>query len=227
MTEWAEREVELACKRENPDRKEGEWDYGCACYESALKAYKSLMHDGHSGLSFSFTRQILERLMRGLPLTPIEDTPDIWRDCSYGRKVGIQHYQCIRKSSLFKDVAADGTVTYRDIDRFVGVYLNNPNSSYHSNLIDRVCGEIYPITFPYVPEDKPYKVYTKDYLTDKKHGDFDTVAIYYLITPDGERIRVYRYFKADLINGGWAEISANEFLERVRKAVKLKEERND
>ena len=25
--EWAEREVEIACKKENPDRKEGEWDY--------------------------------------------------------------------------------------------------------------------------------------------------------------------------------------------------------
>ena len=32
-------EVEIACKRENPDRKEGEFDYGCACYESALKAF--------------------------------------------------------------------------------------------------------------------------------------------------------------------------------------------
>lgn len=32
MKEWAKREVELACKRENPDRKEGEFVYGCACY---------------------------------------------------------------------------------------------------------------------------------------------------------------------------------------------------
>lgn len=45
MKSWAEREVEIACKHENPDRKEGEWDYGCACYESALKAFKSLMED--------------------------------------------------------------------------------------------------------------------------------------------------------------------------------------
>ena len=33
MLEWAKREVEIACKNENPDRKEGEFDYGCACYE--------------------------------------------------------------------------------------------------------------------------------------------------------------------------------------------------
>lgn len=43
MTDWAKREVEIACKRENPSRKEGEFDYGCACYESALKAFNCLM----------------------------------------------------------------------------------------------------------------------------------------------------------------------------------------
>ena len=38
MERWAENEVAIACRREKPDRKDGEWDYGCACYESALKA---------------------------------------------------------------------------------------------------------------------------------------------------------------------------------------------
>lgn len=37
LQEWAKNEVEIACKRESLDRKEGEFDYGCACYESALK----------------------------------------------------------------------------------------------------------------------------------------------------------------------------------------------
>lgn len=78
MKEWAKREVELACKHENPDRKEGEFDYGCACYESALKALTSLMEDEHSGFSINLTKQILNRLIDGKPLTPIEDTDDIW-----------------------------------------------------------------------------------------------------------------------------------------------------
>lgn len=47
MLEWAKREVEIACKKENSNRKEGEFDYGCACYESALKAFESLCEDGH------------------------------------------------------------------------------------------------------------------------------------------------------------------------------------
>lgn len=45
LREWAQREVALACRREKPDRKEGEFDYGCACYESALKAFDSLLED--------------------------------------------------------------------------------------------------------------------------------------------------------------------------------------
>ena len=84
MKDWAEREVEIACRRENPDR--GEFDYGCACYESALKAYKSLVEDGHSGFSIVLTKHILNRLIDCKPLTPIEDTDDIWNECGrYGQ----------------------------------------------------------------------------------------------------------------------------------------------
>ena len=63
MTDWAKHEVELACKRENPDWDGESFDYGCACYQSALKAYGSLMGDGHSGMSFGFTKNILIRFM--------------------------------------------------------------------------------------------------------------------------------------------------------------------
>ena len=73
MIDWAKREVELACKRENPNRKDGEFDYICACYESALKAYECLCDDGHSGMSFGITKNILIRLMNDVPLTPITD----------------------------------------------------------------------------------------------------------------------------------------------------------
>ena len=44
MIDWAKREVEIACKHENPEFVvgSGEFDYGCSCYESALKAYESV-----------------------------------------------------------------------------------------------------------------------------------------------------------------------------------------
>ena len=71
MLDWAKREVEIDCKKENPNRKEGEFDYGCACYESALKAFESLTDVDHSGFSIGITNNILNRLINGMPLTPI------------------------------------------------------------------------------------------------------------------------------------------------------------
>ena len=134
---WAEDEVKIACARENPNRKEGEFDYGYACYESALKAFKSLCEDEHSGMNIRFTKAILNRLIDGKPLTPIEDTDDMWEEV-YGRDDNSKHYQCKRMSSLFKDVKADGSVEYTDVNRFQGVNIANPHYSYHSGLIDTV-----------------------------------------------------------------------------------------
>ena len=39
MYKWAEQECKLACKKENPNFDFGsdDFDYGCSCYESALK----------------------------------------------------------------------------------------------------------------------------------------------------------------------------------------------
>ena len=50
------------------------------------------------------------------PLTPIEDTDDVWNLID-NHENGYISYQCKRMSSLFKDVYADGTVKYDDINR--------------------------------------------------------------------------------------------------------------
>ena len=231
MKEWAKREVEIACKREAPDRKEGEWDYGCACYESALKAFDSLMEDGHSGFSIGMTKHILNRLIDGKPLTPIEDTPDIWRECSRGRDK-YKTYQCNRMSSLFKDVYNDGRVEYHDVDRYVAVNVDDPDVCWYSGLVSRVVHELFPITMPYIPMDKPYKAYCKELLTDRKNGDFDTVAIFYIDTPEGERVQVNRYFKEGSENNEpWTEIPADEWTERehlhnMRQLQEARDENN-
>ena len=78
MQEWAKKEIEIACARERGDNPEDEWDYGVACYKGALEAFEVLCGQGHSGYSICFTKQILNRLIDGKPLTPIEDTEDVW-----------------------------------------------------------------------------------------------------------------------------------------------------
>lgn len=190
MDQWAENEVKLACKREAPDRKEGEWDYGCACYESALKAYNSLLEDGHSGFSWSLTRDILNRLMYGKPLTPIEEG-DIWNEVG-----GVTHeptiYQCRRMSSLFKRVYADGRVEYSDIDSYVCKNINT-GFTFRGGPASRIINSMFPITLPYFPSTKPMTVYVEEFLFDEKNGDFDTVGILYAVKADGERVKINRY----------------------------------
>lgn len=92
MTDWAKREIEIACIRERGDKNADEWDYGCACYESAYKAFQSLVEDEHSRMNIRLTQNILNRLIEGKPLTPIEDMLDAWgRESSYNGKTS---YQC-------------------------------------------------------------------------------------------------------------------------------------
>ena len=220
---WAEQECRLACKQENPnfDFDSDDFDYGCSCYKSALKAYKSLAEDGHSGMSFSFTRDILERLMRHEPLTPITDDdfnggnylyPDE-QLVSMGLKSDIQ---CPRMSSLFRKETVDGKVTYFDIDRSYCVNVERPSdtfSSSASNIVD----ELFPIKMPYLPERGKYKVYVQTFLTDRKHGGFDTQGVLYLITPDGKRIDINRFYTEK--NGKMVEISIDEYEELLSKRL--------
>lgn len=222
MLSWAEREVELACKREREysQTPKEEWDYGCACYESALKAYKSLMEDGHSGMSIILTKQILIRLIEGKPITPIDDIPDIW-DIVHHKNGEIQ-YQCNRMYSLFKYVLEDGTIKYKDIDRYYCVDINNPSLSYHNGFIGKIIDDMFPITMPYCPEE-PYKIFCEDFLTDPKNGDYDTKGVFYVIKPDGTEITINRFFKES--DTGFVEIGPYEYAERKRVANELKGEK--
>lgn len=222
MTNWAKREVELACENE---RKNADEDgigaaYGCACYESALKAFNCLCEDGHSGFSINVTKSILVRLIEGKPLTPIEDTEETW-----GTRAGSD--QCIRMSSLFKKVDEEGNVTYSDVDRVYCYYLDNPDVSWQNGLTRKIIDEMFPITMPYMPASKPYKVYCEDFLTDPKNGDHDTIGVFYVITPSEETFGINRYFKDSESGFGWDEIDRDEYFKRKRIAKSLEEERNE
>ena len=219
--DWAEREVAIACETENPNKKDREFDYDYACYKSALKAFKTLCDDGHSGFSIKITQSILNRLINGQPLTPIEDTDDIWYE-RHHYKEGNKLYQCKRMSSLFKDVYADGTVEYSDNNRSYCVNINNPNDTYYSGLVRRIVDKMFPITMPYMP-GTPIKVYCEDFLTDKKNGDFDTIGVLYAFkTENGEqkKIEINRFFREPKDNEeyDWVEISKEEYMQRKHES---------
>lgn len=225
LLNWAKREVEIACKKENPDRKDGEFDYGCACYESALKAIESLCEDGHSGMSIRFTKDILNRLIDRQPLTPIEDTDDIWDERVIPSDFPTKDYQCKRMSSLFKKVYADGHIEYSDVDRSYCVNINDHGDTYTNGLSRKIINEMFPITMPYMP-GKPIAVFCEEFLTDTKNGDFDTVGMFYALkTENGEqkRYEINRFFREpeDDKPGKWLEISKEEYDElKARKINK-------
>lgn len=212
MQEWAKREVEIASKRERGDNPDSEdWDYGVACYEGALEAFKVLCNQGHSGASICFTKQILNRLIDGKPLTPIEDVEDVW---NYTHTDGAngKHYQCKRMSSLFKDVAEDGTVTYKDVNRCYCVSEDNPTVSWHNGFVGKIYSDLFPLTMPYMPSNRADEIVCSELLTDPKNGDYDTMAILYINRANGERVEVNRYFKEG--DTSFIEITLEEYKER-------------
>lgn len=223
MGSWAAMEVELACQKELEDSEdEGEWDYGVACYESALRAYQSLCRDGHSGFSIQITKSILNRLVDGKCLTPIEDTPDIWNDitgdCNW--EEGYQKYQCKRMSSLFKEISPDGTVTYSDVNRVCGINIDSPNVAFTNGFIARLVDKIFPITMPYLPAGKKFRVFREEFLVDPKNGDYDTMALLWIETPDGKKVELNRYFKES--GNSFVPIEKDEYEERKAKRVDKK-----
>lgn len=223
MYDWAEQECRIACKKENPDFNfdSEDFDYGCNCYKSALKAYKSLCEDDHSGASFNFTKIILERLMDGQPLTPITDEDfeggvSIFSDKDLASRGLKSEIQCPRMSSLFRKETIDGEVTYNDLNRAYCIDIEKPSDTFSSSA-DNIVDELFPIKMPYLPEKGKYKVYVQKFLTDKKNGDFDTRGVIYLITPDGKRIDINRYYTEK--NGEMVEISKDEYDELLKRRL--------
>ena len=215
LVDWAEKEVELACKKENPNWDGKSFDYGIACYQSALKAFKSLCEDEHSGMSIAFTQGILNRLIDVKCLTPIEDTEDIWNeihDCEDGTK----EYQCRRMSSLFKKVLSDGTVKYSDVERIIKVDQNG--IPWHSGDVSRLIEKMFPIEMPYYPATEKYKVYSEDFLVNPENGDYDTWAYLYVEKPDGEKVNLNLFYTEK--EGQTVQISKEEYEELKEKAFK-------
>ena len=223
MKDWAKKEVEIASAKERVNAPADEFDYGCACYDSALKAFNSLCEDyNHSGASIRFTKFILDRLIDGKPLTPIEDVPEVWNDIADISGGGIR-YQCNRMPSLFKNVFPDGHIEYNDVDRCYCQNKDNPDDTYSMGMVNRFIQKMFPITMPYMPESKPIKVICSYCPPDYINGGPNTsTAIWYCIKPDGKIVEINKFFELeDKDNSDWKEISKEEFEKRVAEEERI------
>lgn len=217
LSDWAEMEVNLALKN-NTD------PYGSGCLKSALKAFRSLCDDGHSGCSIGFTQSILNRLIEGKPLSPIEDDPDLWNECCGYDNEGKAVYQNARMSGLFKDVFPDGTTKFHDVDRVMLVEIEDDGTetTWHSGLASKLVDEIIgPITLPYYPKAKPYKVYAQQFdSVNAEVGCYDTTHIIKIVGPEGNEIPCERFYAE--MDTGMEPISKEEYDRRRASYEKAK-----
>ena len=211
---WAKREVELAKNEALKSRSDNcSAHYICECLNSALKAFNSLIEDGHSGASVEQTLMFLQRLVRRLPLTPIdEDTTWVKSNVS---ESGTITYQCARMTSLFKDVDREGNITYSDVHRVVCVDKDDPHAPvWYNGFVSKIVNSIYPIKFPYYTSSDPIIAYVSKHTTSLSE-DFDTMCIDSVKLDNGETVELKRFFKEDPSINSWVEIDEEEYNRRV------------
>ncbi|MEE9366757.1 MAG: hypothetical protein V3W44_08730 [Dehalococcoidales bacterium] len=101
--------------------------------DAVLEIIRVFADQGHSGMSASIVTNLVERLMRFEPLTPLQGTDDEWN------AVGDNDLQNKRCSHVFK---RNGEAY--DIQ---GRVFREPNGATYTSKDSRV-----PVTFPYVPK---------------------------------------------------------------------------
>lgn len=102
------------------------------------------------------------------------------------------------------------------------LFYDGVSGRYFNSTIEKVDAAINTInrTMP----GKPIAVYCEDFLTDKKHGNFDTVGVFYALkTENGkqEKIEINRFFRAPegYEEGNLTEISKEEYEERKARKI--------
>jgi len=109
-----------------------------------LEIIEKFSNQGHSGFSAGYALNILDRLLRYKPISPLTGEDDEWMQVGGFPNPTYQNKRC---SSVFKD--ENGCT---DIDGIV-VSDNGGISWFHSKRFEK------EITFPYYPPIHPEKVY--------------------------------------------------------------------
>lgn len=168
------------------------------------------------------TKDIVTKLWRGVPLTPLTNNEDDWVECK-GSETEDQHR---RASFLLREKQPDGSYRYSDESRIVG--LENGKTFYMGFLVD-ILNELEPVKFPYTVPDRPYYANTMSFnvgtyktFKEKKpimkasgrhsHIVYDTFGIFSITRPNGTIVPVGKYYRYD--NGTREEITYQEFKER-------------
>lgn len=215
--DWAKREVEIAC-----GKKINLKEYHI--YNRALETFEHMYDDGLDNDSLNMFLQTLECLLKGNPITPIEDIEDVWNEPLVFKE--FKNYQCKRFPTLFKNTHSDGTVKYCDFSRVSCIDIDNPYFSYSNNSkVLEIIDELFPITMPYNPKKEHINVYCEDFLYDKDYVGFDTFCVLYAVK-NNSMVNIDRYFrKGEITEKDFlVEISEEEYRKRKYEAMKRRTE---
>ena len=116
-----------------------------------LEMIQVFSDEGHTGFSAVYAIRILERLLRYLPLSAIEDTPEDWNEMNEGV---LQHKRCSR---VLKDKTRFNGQAY-DVE--ARIFSDDNGKSWFTNGRSSV-----PVNFPYFVPTHP-----AEYLVDE-NGD--------------------------------------------------------
>jgi len=209
LIKWADNEIKLAMEKEGFNNPKDCMDvYIKECYDRALKAFKSIYDDNHSGMSIKITQNILNNLIDVKPLTAIEDSdfvrdPDMpYNDPVYLEERGmVDEIQCPRMTSLFKSIYKDGTVKYHDVDRVIFHDCAYDDIPVHMSIISRLIDSMFPVKMPYSAE--VYNVYGECILLDENGNrvddkkQYNKIIAHYVICPDGTRVELNKEWDVD------------------------------
>lgn len=182
---WAKKEIELATKNLTNSTAD---KYTKKCYKSAFKLYKKLLKEElynrkHSGMSFYFTKEVLNKLLDRECLTTINEfeftsvSPVSYSDTYFKNHNLRGECQCFRYPNLFKREYKDGRIEYFHTDRASCFDFENEHKIYYGSIIgDDIVNKMFPITFPYTPEK---------YIVCFKEN-----KPYYIIKPNGEKVEL-------------------------------------
>ncbi|MBR3117681.1 MAG: hypothetical protein IKF29_00425 [Oceanobacillus sp.] len=149
MIEWAKKELERI--KHDSDGVQDRMD------KYVLEILQVFCNQGHSNHTAPYVMNIVQRLVRFMPLTPLTGEDDEWTEVSNGL------YQNKRYSAVFKE--ADGKAYNSE-----GKIFTNDGITWFTNINSRIY-----IEFPYVVPDEPEKIFLKETqrMNDGKEGDQD------------------------------------------------------
>lgn len=158
----------------------------------ALKAYEALItsEDIDTYNTLTAARMFLGRLMKGLPLTPIEDKDEEWKEFGKTAVSGDIIYRSVRYPDLYKYASPNGDI-YLDKSRFVFYNIELDRPAY-CELAEVIAEEGFTISLPYLPSEKKIIIF---YDEDEFGTDHVIAVTHYLVEGKLNPKPISRFFK--------------------------------